>query len=283
MTEYGAPLPKDFKDNDILTAAEFNAVKNYWVTDELPETAENGDVVFVVESDPFDPNATPGLPGIGGWATITDVSGVYIKHPVYEDGGMDWVAYEWTGAGTLTTSGGLVETLLVSGGGGGFQDITGAGSVYDGIVKLPSEANPLDVTPGGAGVWDSNQSAVGKPSGIGDVISTGISHGIPKNPPPFTLGGSFASVNAKDYQGVPITWSGATVSAPYASSITGSPQTYASGYPTNNGTALVPSTTGYGDTKPTKSTPGNGQPGVVIVRVPANHALATIPGTWGDL
>jgi hypothetical protein len=50
MTElYGKQLPPDFKDNEKLTAAEFNAVKNYWVTDELPDTAEDGDVAFVIE------------------------------------------------------------------------------------------------------------------------------------------------------------------------------------------------------------------------------------------
>ena len=36
-TLHGAPLPEDFKAGDPLTADDFNAVKDYWVVDELPE------------------------------------------------------------------------------------------------------------------------------------------------------------------------------------------------------------------------------------------------------
>ena len=120
--------------------------------------------------------------------------------------------------------------------------------------------------------------AIGKPSGIGDFIATGTSHGIVRNPPPFTLGGAFQQLNAKDYQGLPTDWDANIVSQPHSSSITGNLETYAAAYPTTNGTPLVPSTTGYGDTKPTKSDAGNGQPGVVIVRVPASKVTAT--GGW---
>ncbi len=49
-TLYGNPVPPDFNDGEELSAAEFNAVKNYWVTDELPDTAEDGEVAFVIES-----------------------------------------------------------------------------------------------------------------------------------------------------------------------------------------------------------------------------------------
>ena len=48
-TLYGGPMPPDFTDGEQLTAAGFNAVKNYWVIDgELPEDAEDGDVVFSI-------------------------------------------------------------------------------------------------------------------------------------------------------------------------------------------------------------------------------------------
>jgi len=59
-----------------------------------------------------------GLPGVGGWATITAVSGVY-TNPRYEykdADGTDWVVYEFTDNGTITTSGGIVDALLVGGG-----------------------------------------------------------------------------------------------------------------------------------------------------------------------
>ena len=48
-TLYGGPIPPNFTDGEQLTAAGFNAVKNYWVIDgELPEDAEDGDVVFAI-------------------------------------------------------------------------------------------------------------------------------------------------------------------------------------------------------------------------------------------
>lgn len=51
------------------------------------------------------------LPGLGGWATITEVTGTYTKHSYG-----DWVAYEFTDDGffTLDSEGGLVEALIVS-------------------------------------------------------------------------------------------------------------------------------------------------------------------------
>ena len=56
-TLYGGPIPPDFTDGEQLTAAGFNAVKNYWIVDELPEDAEDGDVVFVI-GDPVTPETT---------------------------------------------------------------------------------------------------------------------------------------------------------------------------------------------------------------------------------
>jgi hypothetical protein len=63
---YGNPLPPDFEDGKPLTAAQFNAVKNYWVTDVLPEydpddpdsvEIQDGDVVFVIGDEPVEPPA----------------------------------------------------------------------------------------------------------------------------------------------------------------------------------------------------------------------------------
>jgi len=149
-TLHGAPLPEDFEDNAPLPAADFNAVKNYWVTDELPDTAEDGDVVFVVESDPFDPNATPGLPGVGEWATITGVSGTYDKYE-YNDGVTDWVVYQWEsgvqtpGLGTVTHTAGLMELFLVGAGcGSGSNKNGGGGGQVDQRIAIFGDAT---VTP----------------------------------------------------------------------------------------------------------------------------------------
>ena len=57
------------------------------------------------------------LPGIGGWATIEEVSGTYNIHE-YSDNDVDWIAYEWIDDGFLTTNDGLIDCLLVNSGTG---------------------------------------------------------------------------------------------------------------------------------------------------------------------
>jgi len=100
--------------------------------------------------------SAPGLPGVGGWATITAVSGTYTQ-PRYEytdADGMDWIAYEWTDDGTITTSDGLVDALIVGAGGptGGPLNYTymgygGAGGVHAGAISLNGNS-PINVQVG---------------------------------------------------------------------------------------------------------------------------------------
>jgi hypothetical protein len=201
MTElYGNQLPPEFNDGNKLTAAEFNAVKNYWVTDELPEDApdtpedekiQDGDVVFVIESDPVG----GGLPGIGGWATIEEVTGTY-KNPRYEYndgpggvGGTDWVAYEWTDDGTVKTSGGLVDALIVGGGGsgggatdsmGGGPGCGGAGAFRRDIAQL---SGTVDVVVGAGGVGSNSSRSCydGENSSLGNLVALGGGRGALTN------------------------------------------------------------------------------------------------------
>ena len=67
--------------------------------------------------------AEPGLPGLGGWADVTIVDGTSGNRYTYKADGVDWVAYEWTDDGTITTTDGLLDMLLVSGGGAGLEDL----------------------------------------------------------------------------------------------------------------------------------------------------------------
>jgi hypothetical protein len=58
MTTYGGPMPDDFVDGEVLTANDFNRVKNYWVSSEFPTPeesaqAQDGDVVFVLDNSEF--------------------------------------------------------------------------------------------------------------------------------------------------------------------------------------------------------------------------------------
>ena len=114
ITESGGPKPQ-FAGNEILTATNLNLATRHWVTTEVPgdHLGENGDIAFVAGGAA--PNSQ--LPGIGGWATSEEVDGTYNVHP-YNDGQMDWIAYEWIDEGFLTTTDGLVDCLVVNSGTG---------------------------------------------------------------------------------------------------------------------------------------------------------------------
>jgi len=182
-TLYGNPVPPDFNDGEELSADAFNAVKNYWVTDELPDTAEDGDVVFVVESDPFDPNATPGLPVLGGWATIKEVSGTYDKH-TYNDADGDWVAYEFTDDSTLDISEGLVDMVLIGPGAGNRTTAPGGsgGQLIYGFHKLNSGSHQVTVE-----AYSSNARTQTKIEGPTNLYSgyanANSNHSLGKNRP----------------------------------------------------------------------------------------------------
>ena len=103
-------------------------------------------IIATVTNDPSEWNPPGALPGLGGWATITAVSGTYTPH-TYNDGVTDWVAYEFTANGTITTSAGLVDMLVV---GGGQRTSTSAsgGLVNDGMQLLASTTHTLTVASG---------------------------------------------------------------------------------------------------------------------------------------
>ncbi len=142
-TLYGGPMPPDFTDGEQLTAAGFNAVKNYWIIDgELPETAEDGDVVFSIGEAS---DIRPELAGVGGWTHITEVEAPTNDIAPYEADGVTWKAYSWENPkvmsagptqnatrdllGSITlTEDGLIEVLIVAGGGSGYSNAGGGGA-----------------------------------------------------------------------------------------------------------------------------------------------------------
>jgi hypothetical protein len=99
------------------------------------------------------PPAPPAaLPGLGGWADISDT-----PTSTYTDGaGVKWNVWQFTANGTLNvTTAGLLDCLLVSGGGAGTPVFaTGAGGgVVQGPQKFPAGALPVVI---GAGeVWNT--------------------------------------------------------------------------------------------------------------------------------
>jgi hypothetical protein len=93
-----------------------------------------------------------GLPGLGGWADITAVTGSPTKHEYTDADGKDWTAYEWAGDGGVTVTEGLVDSLLVGGGGYGFyqtapgsQGAGNGGGVLAGIAKVSAGTHTVEV------------------------------------------------------------------------------------------------------------------------------------------
>jgi hypothetical protein len=110
------------------------------------------------------------LPGIGGWADVTAVTGVGTKYEYTADG-MDWSAFEWTADGDVTTSGGLVDALLVGGGTHYSTNPAYGGRVNAGIIQL-SQSNT--VTVGGLGAPPSLPGTSTSRSAITETNSGGL-------------------------------------------------------------------------------------------------------------
>ena len=246
-TLHGAPLPEDFEDGKELTAAAFNAVKDYWVVDELPDTAVDGDVVFVIGDSPV--GGSGELPGVGGWADVTAVTGTGTKYE-YTANGQDWSAFEWTADGSVTTSEGLLDALLVSGGMGYMTNLSnsgGGGSIVTNIVEITGDSHAIEI---GVGKPAGNnfEQYTGTPTSVG-TIHTGYAYGA---------GFSYYGTTTDN---VP------ERGEPYPSSITGSPETYAGGKKN--------STTRLGDGG---ANAGNsGKNGVAIIRVPRSNDKTGLP------
>ena len=185
--------------------------------------------------------APAALPGLGGWADITAVTGNPVKHQYKDAAGVDWVAYEFTASGTITTTAGMVDSLVV-GGASGTSNLWGnAGRITTGTMLIPAGSNTVSVGTGG--------TSLAKDWGQGSVLG-------PYSVPMVTLvAGSVYQVAGSGYDlttrlnGFPSSITG--VSLMYAE-VTATPRA-------NSGSASTAQNTA-------------GTDGVVIVRVPAEHA-----------
>lgn len=205
-----------------------------------------------------------GLSGLGGWATITAVTGSPKRYDYTADG-TDWSAFEWTGDGTVTTTEGLVEALLVGGGITVEKNLGAypiAAKVLNQMVIVTAQAHTVTVgakngSGAGHGGAPGNASVfAGVTTGL--VVASQIAHM-----------GSAATVK-NDPHGV-------------ISSITGTPVEYAQAGLGGNFPATVPP--GLTDVR-VGTTPGSsndvaagdGHDGVVIIRGPQSNVTAT--GGW---
>ena len=121
------------------------------------------------------------LPGIGGWADVSAVTGTGTKYEYTADG-MDWSAFEWTDDGSLTIqSEGVVDMLLVASGSSESNNAGGkGGGVISGVESFYS--GKQDIVIGKSGGSDVAASYIYQSNGEVDFIGTiGGGWGSPAN------------------------------------------------------------------------------------------------------
>ena len=251
---------KAYAPNTILKAVEVQDLADNGVI-QLDTAADlasadlvNANVVYVVaEAKPYVRQAagvgadkwqvfSGGLSGLGGWANITATTGSPTKHEYTDADGNDWTAYEWTGDGTVTTSDGLVDALVISGGSIGATHPQGGRITY-GIDKLSGVIPVVVDGPGGS-------SAGGR---LGDIKVPSIGGA---NQAANVIGaGGYGTTSSDKVNGV-------------LSDITGSPVEYGTALTSGANTPVVNGNLG-------PAGPGSAnREGTVIVRVPRSNAKA---------
>ena len=114
------------------------------------------------------------LPGLGGWATVQSITGSAGTRYTYNDGVMDWVAYEFKDNSTFTCTDGLLDCLLVGPGGhAGTGVYSCAGSVIGGNVPFP--AATITVELGSSGTSSTGSYGAGLFNGA--VVSANALYG----------------------------------------------------------------------------------------------------------
>ena len=225
-----------------------------------------GDAVLVLGD--VDPKGE--LPGIGGWADVSNVNGTGTKYEYTADG-MDWSAFAWTADGSVTTSGGLLDALIVGGGAGtsGDGSIRGSGGgVITGVEQV--ETGELSVVVGAGGDNSgSSTSGMGKYSQLGLMrIGGGTRIDSPNGYKRGSSGGYYAGAgSAGDGQGRTTGGIGVT-----SSLINGTDVMYASGGGDYRAPADDrPGDGADGDNQASGGYAVAGEAGIVAIRVPRGN------------
>lgn len=185
----------------------------------------------------------PWKQGIDNWAIVSAVTGSLTTGTYKDADNVEWKYYRWTGNGSVTLSAGIVDALLVGGGGGAGPNGTASGGrINYGVLSLSGGTHTVTVGAGGA----ASNYASGRWSGLGPYI-VGDIKGL--------NGSGSGEVNGGDSTNFGI-----------ASSITGTSVNYGVKDATGN---LVANT---GSTSVSLSVAGTA--GVVIIRVPSEFAQA---------
>lgn len=220
----------------------------------------------------------PELPGLGGWSTITAVSGTYTKTE-YTDAEGDWCVYEWSDDGTVTTSEGLIDVLVIGGGAAASASFSGgAGGVLHGIQQFSAAEQSIIIgtTPTSGSQTPGSRSAIGNdsiggglarmecPNGFSDFESSGYGAGA----------GSTGNAPDRDTGG-----------PGFVSSITGTELEYAQGgglYRTDEEYNALPPGCGSDRQNNSDVYQYRGTEGAAIIRVPQQYAdsVSESYNTW---
>ncbi len=261
----GGPRPNDFKDDDVLTAALFKEATQFWVADDVPSDSEgkDGDVVFVLKEEELGGGGSAELPGLGGWAEITDVSGSPKRYAYPDPANPEWVAFEWTDTSkthTLTTqAGGLVDALLVGGGIHYSTNPAYGGRVNAGLISV-SQSNTVTVgvlgAPPGISATNTSRSAITETDSHALIAVAQSGENYAGTWTANYAWGAAGEALVDSLQGV-------------KSSITGPEVEYGKGYNGTNANNGEPGSAGP-----------NGSDGAVVIRVPAAQAEKVPSGSW---
>jgi hypothetical protein len=217
-------------------------------------------IIATVDEEKTDYYPPGALPGVGGWATITGIDGSAGTRYQYGD----WVAYEFTADGSVTTTEGLADVLVSSGGGGWGSYYGHGGRLTVGVEKIGSGKHDVVIGKGGN---NNNPQSHSEASSLGVIRCGPINADTLERHACGAGGANYDGNNKTCHPGV---WSDITgTNLEYAAASVGT------GWRENSGMGGRPTGNEGGN--------GKGANGVVICRVPKAHAyLGALPAGWVD-
>ena len=128
-----------------------------------------------------------GLTNLGNWANVTAVTGTPTTG-TYTDSTGTYKYWQWTGAGSITTTLGAIDTLVVGGGPGRNTNLTYSGSSTAGALAtrgiIIASATTHTISVGGAGGNSSAALTVNESRGGGSSLGSlaSVAASSPENP-----------------------------------------------------------------------------------------------------
>jgi hypothetical protein len=112
---------------------------------------------------PPPPVVKPELPGLGGWADITAVTGSPQITTYTDASGTNWKVWTFTADGSITCTAGLLDCLVIGGGGNGpIPSLAGVpGVVSEGLHQFTAGVQAVVVGPEGPLNGNTTVSSIG--------------------------------------------------------------------------------------------------------------------------